>query len=151
MPFFLISSEGRRRRFSLHFISWFRIKTVLSHIYLLPGAACLSPEQQPSRVSCVIVVDVLIKPIRRRGWRLSRGLNAPPLLVCVLCRCVRGRSWSTPRGEAWWTRRPWRRRSKRGGYAEPRWTFTRRSPSGRKIDSQETERKVQTNRQEGGS
>lgn len=44
-------------------------------------------------------------------------------------RCVRAHFWSIPRGEAWWTRRLWPRHWRRGGYVEPPWTFTRRSPS----------------------
>lgn len=41
MPFFLLSSERRWCCFSLHFISCFRIKTVLCPTSIfLPGAAC---------------------------------------------------------------------------------------------------------------
>uniref|UniRef100_A0A3B4ZBG6 D-isomer specific 2-hydroxyacid dehydrogenase catalytic domain-containing protein n=1 Tax=Stegastes partitus TaxID=144197 RepID=A0A3B4ZBG6_9TELE len=62
---------------------------------------------------------------------LERSTCSTRATACISKPAHVARSWSIPHGEAWWMRKLWPRRSRRGGYVELPWTSTRLSPSRR--------------------
>lgn len=104
----------------------------LSHLLTRP---CLHPTTAPIVIFQVFRCETwntqsdnqLYHTNNQKAFRLPlQFLLIYFLSVCH--RCVRARFWSTPRGEAWWTRKLWPRRWRRAGYGEPPLTSMKLSP-----------------------